>query len=275
MVYGKSRYKFGGYDNYEFHAKLNLDVQEGVMVDKYGLEAIDFQTSATALMMDTYIKSLGVIDGKVETILDLGCGYGGATKAVGNYFGAQKLYGVDGDAKAMLKAQSRGINTINANLETDSLPIPSGCCDVVMCNGVLEHLRYYDNAIIEAHKALKIGGFFVVTIPNLGSYVNRLPLFFGYQPSDVVISSQVRIGVLIMNRKHTINHIHAATIKAMTQLLEYYKFKIISVKKGDPRLHQPPFNKWWWFFRIVGSFCTVGWSRRVIVIAQKIGVDSE
>jgi len=123
-------------------------------------------------------------------MVDLGCGYGGLTECMASYFQVREAYGIDSDRERLLWAANRGIKVHALNLEHDPLPFDDGSIDLVTSLGVLEHLKYYDNPISETSRILTKGGYFLMSMPNLASYVNRIAVLFGYQPRDVELSSK-------------------------------------------------------------------------------------
>ena len=72
---------------------------------------------------------------------------------------------------------------------------------------------------------LKPGGFALLSIPNLGSWNNRLALLLGYQPRDVEISDRSVVGVFPYYRDRTpTGHIHTPTLRALTELMDIHGF---------------------------------------------------
>jgi len=164
----------------------------------------------------------------ISRMVDLGCGYGGLTECIASYFQVREAYGVDMDGERLLLAGKRGIKIYALNLEHDLLPFDGGSIDLVTSFGVLEHLTYYDNLISEASRVLTRGGYFLMSMPNLASYVNRIALLFGYQPRIVELSSKGAFGVLPLYRNRGSNgHIRTATLRAMRELLHHYKLEYV------------------------------------------------
>jgi len=231
----------------------------------------DFAISVSTLMLKDLQKALQLIgDCKINRMLDLGCGFGGMTKLVANFFSATEAYGADINSERLKVAESRGLRTIRTNLDVDKLPFPSNYFNLLMSLGVIEHLRYYDNLISESYRVINEGGYFLLSWPNLGSYTQRIALLLGYQPSDVVISKEVYVGTIYDSggRSGEGGHIHAATLKAMKQLLEYYGFTIVGVKKGNPSLAEG-YSNWTPLITTLDRLCPVSLARRLIIVAKK------
>jgi ubiquinone/menaquinone biosynthesis C-methylase UbiE len=125
------------------------------------------------------LSSLFVEGGKY---MDIGCGDGSFTVKVAEVFGAREVYGVDVVDEALNEAKNKGVKTAKVDLNVDGLPFDDGSFDIVSAFEVLEHLWNPDNVIEEAYRVLKVPGFFILTTPNLASWVNRLLLLFGYLP---------------------------------------------------------------------------------------------
>jgi SAM-dependent methyltransferase len=152
--------------------------------------------------------------------------------------------GFDIDQEVIEYVRAQKINFILLNLETDQIPYPDEYFDLVTCFGVLEHLRYFDHPIQEANRVLKQNGFFLITIPNLASWIQRITFTFGYQPRDVEISNKKVVGRPWFYEDSLFGHIHSATLRGIKDLLNYYGFKIIMVKGGRPLKENPKWKMW-------------------------------
>ena len=232
------------------------------------LDNNDFESSSTALMIDTFIKVLQTIkDSNIKRILDIGCGYGGIAIMTGKYFGAERLLGMEISDERAKYSRAKGMEVIKADVDT-ALPLTSQSFDLVMCNGVLCHLPTFDNVITESFRLLRPNGYIIYTLPNMCNFINRTSMLLGYQPTDALISGVIRTGTIFMNGKPSSTHIHGATPAAMKELLEYYHFERVKIYKGNPRLIGP-YAGWWPFFKTLGYVLPVGLSRRLIVVANK------
>ena len=187
--------------------------------------------SATAMDPLSLLKILTVLDSYAfNRMLDLGCGYGNLTRSIAEYLDISEVYGVDLDEQRLSIAKSRGISTLMLDLNKERLPFPDCYFDLVTSFGVIEHLIYWDNLISESFRVLRDGGIFILAMPNLGNYINRLALLLGHQPRDIEISSARHFGVLPFYVGGWFGHIHSATLRTMKGMLAYYGFRLLKVQ---------------------------------------------
>jgi SAM-dependent methyltransferase len=223
------------------------------------------------------LKTLSSFD-KSENMLDLGCGYGLTTEMIGTCLGLKEIHGVDIDWNRIPVSEGRLSEVHKINLEVERLPFPDEHFDLVTSFGVLEHLRFYDNPIKEAHRVLKQNGILLISLPNLACWINRFLLLFGFHPRDVDISDSLAVGLPNFwpkDRREAFGHIHACTVKAMTELLENYGFAtktvfgVACIQDILSRAHINMFEKA--ILRITDEILSrrVGLSLRFFIIAQK------
>ena len=205
-------------------------------------------------------------NGPIGALLDIGCGMGALTVRIGRRLGSDRLIGLDCDLDRLAAAAGRGIETHALDLEHDAFPVASGSVGLVTCFGVLAYLPLYDRALAETARVLEDGGFFLFSMPNLASHQNRLAILFGYQPSQVDVSSPYRgAGTL---RKRPLNRqgmpplLHAATLRCMKELLDAYGFDVEIVRGFSPR----PFHNG--ALRRAASHLP-SLSRRFLILARK------
>ena len=205
-------------------------------------------------------------DRPIDGLLDIGCGMGALTTRIGSRLGIDRLIGVDCDLDRLGAAAGRGIETHALDLERDAIPVPSGSVQLVTCFGVLAYLALYDQVLAETARVLDDGGFFLFSMPNLASHQNRLAILFGYQPSQVDVSSPYRgAGTLhrkALNRQGMPPLLHAATLRCMKELLDAYGFDVEIVRGFSPR----PFRNAT-LRRIASHLPSL--SRRFLILARK------
>lgn len=190
----------------------------------------DYAVSATSQSLEQLVPMVSaLVDHRdsINMILDLGCGHASLTAPLADLLNCDVVHGIELDPERRAVAEQRGVTTHDLNLESDPFPLRNGEVDLVVSFGVFEHLRYYDYALEESHRVLRDNGFILYSVPNLGSWVNRIGLLFGNQPRDVEISQQRAVGVsgFYANREF-LNHIHSPTHDAFVELLEYHGYTV-------------------------------------------------
>lgn len=134
-------------------------------------------------------------------ILDLGCGPGTDLQNVRHQIEQEhqgsvtnlELFGIESYAPNVALCKAARIKTTAANIENDAYPGKNGYYDVVLANQVLEHTKEIFWIFSEVGRILKPGGHFIVGVPNIASFHNRLLLMFGQQPTQIQsMSAHVR-----------------------------------------------------------------------------------
>ena len=88
------------------------------------------------------------------------------------------------------------------DIERDTLPFPNESIDLFIANQVLEHTKEVFWIIHEISRSLKIGGHFIIGVPNIASLHNRMLLLFGNHPTQAKLySAHVRL----FSKKDTLN----------------------------------------------------------------------
>lgn len=169
-----------------------------------------------------------------ERMLDIGCSNGSLTVLVANLVNASEVYGVDVSDKALEVARMRGVSTYRVDLNIETLPFHSGYFDLVMAIDIIEHLLNTDNLISEAYRVLRHGGYFIVSTPNLASWVNRIALLLGYQPFTSEVSFIGDFGKLKSKwyKGHISGHVRAYTLRALIEQVKYHGFEVIKESGG-------------------------------------------
>jgi len=132
--------------------------------------------------------------------------------------------------------------------------------------GSLEHVMCWDEVLENVKNVLVDRGYFLVSMPNLGSWVNRLALLLGYQPRDLEISRKTRkklYGVAPPYRNHgVVGHVKVATFKAFKEYLTDNGFEIVMAR--------PLYSKQNLLINLIDKLLsTPSLSRRFIVLARK------
>jgi SAM-dependent methyltransferase len=171
--------------------------------------------------------------GKCKDILDIGCGYGGLTSTVGRHLGAATVYGVDIDPRGKEEAEEKGVTFECLDVERTPLPYADASFDFVMSLGMLDYLPTFDGLLSEVRRVLRVDGHALLSIPNLGSWHNRIALLLGFQPRDIEVSNEAVVGTFARYRNDLpAGHLHTATLKAFTELMQIHGFDELEVRGG-------------------------------------------
>jgi 2-polyprenyl-3-methyl-5-hydroxy-6-metoxy-1,4-benzoquinol methylase len=102
------------------------------------------------------------VGNKDAATLDVGCGNGAFLKSLTDH-GYRNLAAADMENYLTLAAPKQ---FMELDLSYDKLPVPDVSFDAITAWEVIEHLENPHNFIREAHRTLKSGGYFLVSIPN-------------------------------------------------------------------------------------------------------------
>lgn len=114
--------------------------------------------------------------------------------------------------------------------------------DVITFFELIEHIDKTDMLLKNCYLNLKKGGYLIFSFPNLSSIYSRLELLFGYQPHILEVSNlRANFGMGIMGKTNNpsnkpIHHVRGITHKAMKELVNFHKFKIIKTIGYEYRL---------------------------------------
>jgi len=166
----------------------------------------------------------------ISKYLDLGCGNGSLTFEIAKIFRCTEIWGVDIDEEALNKASMRGIKILKVDLNTQKVPLSDETFDLVTAFDVIEYLWNTDNLISEVYRLLKRGGYFILTTPNLASWINRLLLLFGYLPFHYEVSLKCDLEKRPLQESYGVErHVRLYTLKTLIKHLEAYGFSIVEV----------------------------------------------
>jgi SAM-dependent methyltransferase len=102
--------------------------------------------------LDRWVPQLVARDAAVA---DIGCGEQPLRPAI-TALGARYL-GVD--------VEQNRAGTVDLVADITRIPLPDGCCDVVLCTEVLEHIADTTGAFTELARLLRPGGYLIATTP--------------------------------------------------------------------------------------------------------------
>lgn len=169
-------------------------------------------------------------DSDIISYLDIGCGDGSLTLEIAELIGAREVFGIDLSDTNIHNASRKGLRCYKVDVDEQSLPFNNGTFDLVTAFEVIEHITNTDNLMSEAFRVLKSKGKFVLSTPNLVSWLNRLLMLFGYLPFEYEVSLLHHVERRPLQRTlPTYGHIRLYSLKALTRHLEIYGFKVANV----------------------------------------------
>jgi len=197
----------------------------------------DLGRSATASMLRDLSRALQPIRNcKFARLLDIGCGFGGLTRFVGETLAIDEIHGIDIDGQALGEAAGKGVITHQLDVGTKTLPFEDNFFDLVLSFGMLDYLPFFDHFLREVSRVTRPGGYTLISLPNLASWHNRVFLLMGYQPRDVEVSQEIVVGVhpwYNADPKPT-GHVHSLTTRAFEELMTYHGFETLKVTGATP-----------------------------------------
>lgn len=154
---------------------------------------------------------------KSNKLLDVGCSNGLIKFFIQNR--VKKIYGIDNDKKALIKAKRKGLIVRKVNLEKDIIPYPSNYFDVVTCLDVVEHIRDPDLLIKKIYKVTKKNGLLIISTPNIRFTDHLIKLIVkGTFPKTSMDKGFNDEG-----------HVHFFTYSDLINLLKRNRFKVTGV----------------------------------------------
>ena len=194
-------------------------------------------------LLDT-IDKLAIFNPQ-SRVLDVGCGAGDLAGEIAKRYQSE-TYGIDINKIAINKAKKIGIKAVIGDLD-EGLPYQKSFFDVVIAAEIIEHLINPDHFLKETLRVLKDGGYLVITTPNLAAWFNRFIFLFGCQPffleaSTIDKTVGLKFTTHLTTHRKPVGHIRCFTLKALKDILELHKYKIILVK-GNTGYYLPKFMK--------------------------------
>ncbi|BFI73757.1 SAM-dependent methyltransferase [Nanoarchaeota archaeon] len=166
----------------------------------------------------------------IDNILDVGGSIGATLYTISQYLKINNAYSIDLYLPPIeIQNKLPNIKFLKSSAYELTKLFKEEYFDVVLLIDVIEHLFDTDKAVEEIRKVLKNNGILVISTPNLSSFINRLLLFFGYQPLGTEVSTIKHYG---RPRKYNLRegvagHIRVFTYKALNEFLEDKGFSII------------------------------------------------
>lgn len=122
-------------------------------------------------------------------VLDVGAGSGTDLELVRGGSPTASLHAIESYPPNVEKLRQMNCQVHPLNLEVDRFPFENESLDLVIANQVLEHTKEIFWICHEVSRTLKVGGHFLIGVPNLASFHNRGLLLLGRQPTAIQTAS--------------------------------------------------------------------------------------
>lgn len=179
-------------------------------------------------------------------ILDVGCGDGNLLQPFCEF---HDCYGVDISEAQLKKARAKKLKAFRINIETKKLPFPNDFFDLIICSETIEHLLEVDNLFLEINRALRTGGIFILTFPN----VNQPISWFIQIALDLPPAYSAR---------YKSPHVRDYTLRIVRTVLAAYGFKILSATGTYVYPFKGKFSQW-----LAKNFPRL--SEKIIIVSKK------
>ncbi len=97
-------------------------------------------------------------------LLEVGCGEGSLLKLLRDK--GYVVRGVDASETGVSKARAQKLDCVVSDSSKDKYPFAPGFFDTILCLETLEHLENPYHCMMEIKRVLKLGGRFMLSIPN-------------------------------------------------------------------------------------------------------------
>jgi len=112
---------------------------------------------------------LNLMPENIDKILDVACGDGLTLTRID----AKEKYGIDINKENVKRSKKRGIKASQRDVE-ERFPYRNNFFDIIMTEGLFQHLYDPELTIKEIKRVLKPGGFFIGSIPNNYHIIHRI-----------------------------------------------------------------------------------------------------
>jgi SAM-dependent methyltransferase len=131
-------------------------------------------------VIERFVRSLSA----VESAVDLGAGLGRDLHIIRKAHPRSRLAAVEGGRQYAEGLRRLADEVHVLDIEHDALPFKTESLDLVISNQVLEHIKEVFWVFHEVSRSLRVGGRFLIGVPNVASLHNRVLLLFGIHPTQ-------------------------------------------------------------------------------------------
>ena len=199
-----------------------------------------YKTSLSQHLMHREVVSLDILsklDFKNENkFYDVGCGNGFFLKSAKKILGNNLTYsGGDYSLFQQKKASSDSEFKVDIIDLEEKFNYQDNYFDCVYSGEVIEHLFNPDNMVSEMYRALKPGGYFLCTTPNMNSWCSRIVFLFGIAPITYecsTVSGMYGFGILkkLKKQSHPVGHVRLFNYLSLKDIFTSNGFEVVELK---------------------------------------------
>jgi SAM-dependent methyltransferase len=182
-------------------------------------------------------------------ILDIGCGNGNISRALGSL--GYRVVGVDIDPESVEKAkQQNTFPNVRYEISDAQEYISTGSFDAVVCSEVLEHLTDPEALVKTISQILEPGGLFIATVPNgygpRESFITKPAQWLirnGCEKPLIKIKKSMGYGDgTLQSSNADLTHVRFFTKKGLFRLVQNEGFRLEQFRKADTFERVFPFS---------------------------------
>ena len=141
---------------------------------------IDHEETYGPHIIERFVKKINLL----ETIVDIGAGSGRDLLMVKKLHPSASTVAIEAGHEYAKNLFGIVDQVYISNIERDKLPFEDESVDLIIANQVLEHTKEIFWIFHEVTRSLRVGGHFLIGVPNIASLHNRLLLLIGEHPTQ-------------------------------------------------------------------------------------------
>jgi len=160
------------------HLKRQIELHEKIS-DGYDKRYSTSYSVLYAIKRNEYLISL-FKEHNIRKVLDVGCGTGFTMGVLSRF--SNNVFGLDTSLGMLSKVDKTNAVIKGVTVgDAESIPYGNDSFTHVICKGALHHFQNSNNALLEIHRVLKIGGELVTSEPSKDFFLIRLVRYIMYR----------------------------------------------------------------------------------------------
>jgi len=183
--------------------------------------------------------------------VELGCGGGQGSVGTAK-LGAETVVGVDFSGEQLRHARQLrnfyGVDVQFVRGDVTNVPLPDDSFDIASSEAAFQMVERIDDALLEAHRVLREGGVFVLSVPHAFTEILDVETgtiersYFDTGPREITIDEDYESTLTVFDR--TVAALHNAFIDAGFEVRRIIEHQRHEVEKNDPSESDLPEVLW-------------------------------